>query len=203
MRGTAETTLTGVENLADYQAMAASTIEECDRLLSLINTMLDISEAEAGVVKLKPIDFDLAKVVRDVCDLFRPVAEDKEVLIREEAPDGCALRADREKIQRSLANLLDNAIKYTPAKGSVTVLLRDAGPQFLISVKDTGIGISAQDLPHIFERFFRSEASRSQPGNGLGLSLARALVRAHGGEISVESALAQGSTFVLSLPKVQ
>ena len=201
IRGCAETTLTGSENLADYRAMTASTIEECDHLLALINTTLDISEAEAGVVKLKPADFDLAKVVRDMCDLFRPVAEDKAVLIREEIPAGCQVRADREKIQRSLANLLDNAIKYSRANGSVAVSLREAEAHVLISVKDTGIGISSQDLPHIFERFYRSEASRSEPGNGLGLSLARALVRAHGGDITVESVPGAGSTFVVALPK--
>jgi signal transduction histidine kinase len=201
IRGGAETTLTGSENLADYKSMTASTIEECDHLLTLINTTLDISEAEAGVVKLKPADFDLAKVVRDMCDLFRPVAEDKVVAIREEIPAACQVRADREKIQRSLANLLDNAIKYSHANGSVTVVLREAETHILITVKDTGIGISSQDLPRIFERFYRSDASRSEPGNGLGLSLARALVRAHGGDITVESVLGAGSTFVVALPR--
>jgi len=201
IRGGAETTLTGSEDIADYKSMAASTVEECDQLLGLINTMLDISEAEAGVVKLKPAELNLAKTVGDVCDLFRPVAEDKAVVIREEVPEVCRVRGDREKIQRSLANLLDNAIKYSHPKGSVTVSLREEGTTALISVKDTGSGISPQDMPHIFERFYRSDTSRSEPGNGLGLSLARALVRAHGGDISVESAPGAGSTFVLALPK--
>ena len=104
-------------------------------------------------------------------------------------------------IQRMLSNLLDNAIKYTPSGGTVTVSLPEKDAQVLVSVKDTGCGISPSDLPRIFERFYRCDQSRSQAGIGLGLSLARAIARAHGGEITATSIPNQGSTFTATLPK--
>ena len=100
-----------------------------------------------------------------------------------------------------LSNLLDNAIKYTPSGGSVNVSLSEDDAQVVVSVKDTGCGISPDDLPRIFERFYRCDQSRSQAGIGLGLSLARAIARAHGGDITATSTLHQGSTFTVTLPK--
>jgi signal transduction histidine kinase len=105
-------------------------------------------------------------------------------------------------VQRMVANLIDNAIKYTPAGGQVEVTVSsDQRHSVLLSVKDNGIGISAKDLPHIFERFYRCDPSRSQAGTGLGLSFARAVARAHGGDITVTSTLNQGSTFTVRLPQ--
>ena len=104
-------------------------------------------------------------------------------------------------IQRMISNLLDNAIKYTPSGGSVTVFMNENNTQVVVSVKDTGCGISSNDLPHIFERFYRCDQSRSQSGIGLGLSLARAIARAHGGDITADSLPNQGSTFTITLPK--
>jgi signal transduction histidine kinase len=104
-------------------------------------------------------------------------------------------------IQRMLSNLLDNAIKYTPPGGSVSVSVAEKDGQIVVSVKDTGMGISPKDLPHIFERFYRCDESRSQTGIGLGLSLARAIARGHGGDITTTSNPNQGSTFTITLPK--
>jgi signal transduction histidine kinase len=104
-------------------------------------------------------------------------------------------------IQRLLSNLMDNAIKYTSAGGQVEVSLSlSEGQSATLTVKDTGIGISAEDLPHIFERFYRGDQSRSESGTGLGLSLARAIARAHGGDITVKSRLHEGSIFAVTLP---
>ena len=104
-------------------------------------------------------------------------------------------------IQRMLSNLFDNAIKYTPSGGSVKVSVSEDDARVVVSVKDTGCGISSSDLPHIFERFYRCDQSRSKAGIGLGLSLARAIARAHGGEITATSTPNQGSTFTVTLPK--
>jgi signal transduction histidine kinase len=129
------------------------------------------------------------------------VAEDKQVTIPTELPGHCSIRGDLQRLQRVVANLLDNALKYIPAGGRVTIKLADEGQQVRLSVADTGIGISADEMARIFERFYRCDRSRTEHGNGLGLSLALAFVRAHGGDITVNSTLAQGSTFIAVLPR--
>jgi signal transduction histidine kinase len=194
-------TLTTGKALSEYETMAASTIEECDRLLDMINTMLMISKAESGVAQLSHEEIDLEGLVRKACELFEPMAEDKGVSLSCHGPDWGRVIGDTRLIQRMLSNLLDNAIKYTPSGGSVNVSLSEDDAQVVVSVKDTGCGISPDDLPRIFERFYRCDQSRSQAGIGLGLSLARAIARAHGGDITATSTLNQGSTFTVTLPK--
>ncbi|MDA8324869.1 MAG: ATP-binding protein [Nitrospiraceae bacterium] len=201
IRGIAEMTLTGEGTTNEYEAMAASIIEECDRLLGIINTMLDISEAEAGVSKLTVEDIDISQLIKDACELFAPVAEDKDVSIAIKAADCLRVSGDKQKLQRMLANLLDNAIKYTTAGGFVTLSVSGDNAHVVISVNDTGSGISGRDLSRIFERFYRGDQSRFQPGSGLGLSLSRAIVLAHGGDISVASLPGKGSTFTITLPR--
>ncbi|HXX36500.1 MAG TPA: ATP-binding protein [Thermodesulfobacteriota bacterium] len=201
IRGIAEVTLTTGKSLNEYEAMAASTVEECDRLLDMINTMLMISKTEAGVDGLVQEEIDLTSLVRKACELFEPAAEDKGVILRCDVSSGSRLTGDTRMIQRMLSNLLDNAIKYTPPEGSVSLSLSENGREIAVSIKDTGVGLSPTELPRIFERFYRCDQSRSQAGIGLGLSLARAVARAHGGEITVMSAPNQGSTFTVTLPK--
>jgi heavy metal sensor kinase len=201
IRGMAEIALTTAKSPADYEAMAASAIEECDRLLSIINTMLMISKTEAGVEKPSREKIDLANLVREACELFETTAEDRGLTLSCDIPERCVITGDDRMIQRLLSNLLDNAIKYTSAGGSVKVSLSESeGRGATLTVKDTGAGISAGDLPRIFERFYRGDRSRSESGTGLGLSLARAIARAHGGEITVDSRLHEGSVFTVTLP---
>lgn len=201
IRGTAEVALTSGKSLNDYENLAATTIEECDRLLEMINTMLMISKAEAGVEGLSREEIDLTRFVREACELFQPSAEDQGVALSCHLPEGSRLSGDARMIQRMISNLLDNAIKYTPPGGSVAVSLAEEKARVLVSVKDTGCGISPSDLPRIFDRFYRGDQSRSKPGFGLGLSLARAIARAHGGDITAASTPGQGSTFTAALPK--
>ncbi len=202
LRGSAEVALTTDAPLEEYRIMAADTIEECDRLLDTINAMLVISRTEAGVGELQMEDLDAAEVVREACDLFQPLAEEGGVSLACRVPYSCPSRGDVGMIQRMVANLVDNAVKYTPSGGAVDVAVKEKNRNLVsIAVKDTGIGISQEDLPRIFERFYRSDPSRSQAGAGLGLSLARAVARAHGGEIYVTSAPGKGSMFAVILPK--
>jgi signal transduction histidine kinase len=183
--------------------MAASAIEECDRLLGMINTMLMISKTEAGVERPAREKMDLAVLAREACELFGTMAEDKGVSLSCNASGQLDICGDTRMIQRVIANLLDNAIKYTGAGGTVVVSVSENGEgAAVIAVKDTGIGISARDLPRIFERFYRCDQSRSVAGTGLGLSLARAIARAHGGEVMAASRPGEGSTFTLTLPKL-
>jgi heavy metal sensor kinase len=202
IRGIAEVTLTHGKFMGEYENMAASTIEECDRLLDMINTMLMISKTESGVDTLSREEIDLEGLVREACALFEPTAEDKGVTLSYDVPSKSHLVGDNRMIQRMLSNLLDNAIKYTPSGGTVTVSVSENDERnVVIMIKDTGIGISPDDLPRIFERFYRCDESRSKPGIGLGLSLARAIARAHGGDITVTSHLNEESTFAITLPK--
>ena len=202
IRGTAEVSLTSGSSMKEYESMAAGTIEECDRLLDMINTMLIISRTEAGVNQLDCQQLDVTKLVRDACDIFQAPAEDKRLSMVCNENDNISIYGDMRLIQRMVANLLDNAIKYTPANGRIDVTVSAVGDQTAqITVKDNGLGISGKDLEHIFERFYRCDPSRSQAGTGLGLSFARAAARAHGGDIAVTSEIDTGSTFIVILPK--
>ena len=201
IRGISEVSLTTDASNKEYESMAASTIEECDRLLDMINTMLVISKTEAGVNKLDTHKMDIAAVVRDACELFQAPAEDKELRLICEVTGNISISGDNRLIQRMIANLLDNAIKYTPNGGSVDVAVNPVSNDAVeITIKDTGIGISEKDMARIFERFYRCDPSRSEAGIGLGLSFARAIARAHGGDITVTSQPNQGSLFTVFLP---
>jgi heavy metal sensor kinase len=199
IRGLAEVTLTGGD-LEEYKNMAASSIEECDRLLHMINTMLTISRTEAGVDPKQFQAVDLAELVRDACALFQPLAEDKGVGLQGAANGTCRVQGHAPMLQRLLANLIDNAIKYTPAGGSVRVGATCDQGVARLTVQDDGVGVTPEDHARVFERFFRGDQSRSQGGAGLGLSLARAIARSHGGDILLESQTGQGSLFTVRLP---
>lgn len=202
IRGMAETTLTGRQTLSEYQEMTGNIIEESDNLIGMINTTLEIAETESRNVKISNNRVDINTIVKDAYDLFQPVAENKCINFDIDVPNESLLTSgDISLLQRAIANLIDNAIKYTPDGGKVHLLTKAAGTHIIIEIADTGVGISEKDLPHIFERFYRVDRSRSNPGNGLGLSLANAIIRAHEGEIDVKSFIGKGTTFQIFLPR--
>ena len=201
IRGIAEMTITSTRDNQDYELMAGSVVEECDRLLGMINMILDISEAKAGLSKLNVSRIDVSRIMEETCELFRPVAENRDIRIVKRFTENTISNVDNQKLQRVASNLMDNALKYTPPGGTVIVTVEGDETEVRISVNDSGIGISQDDLPHIFRRFYRCDRSRSQPGTGLGLSWARAIIQAHGGHISVKSILNESSTFIVTLPK--
>ena len=205
IRGMAEISLSDSSGGGDELTLAGSTIEECDRLLDMINTMLMISKTDAGVGDLTMEPVNMADVVRSAAALFAPLAEDKELFLTCEIPEPLMVEGDLKMLQRAVANLVDNAIKYTPASGNIDIRgFCDKGIEKIsISIKDTGLGIGRGDLPKIFNRFFRCDQSRAVGGSGLGLSLARAIAHEHGGEIDVESTLGKGSVFTFCLPSMQ
>ena len=143
---------------------------------------------------------NLSDIIEDACSLLEASAQEKGLALRCQIIDRIDLDGDLRLLQRMVANLIDNAIKYTD-NGSIELVLRktDAG-NAEISISDTGVGISVQDQPYIFDRFYRCDPSRSQTGAGLGLSFARAVARAHGGEIVVASRPSKGTTFIVNLP---
>lgn len=199
IRGLAEAELNSGKSCEESNQLAAGTVEECDNLLQMINTMLEISEIEAGIRVMSMADVDLSQLVGEAVDLFRPIADGKGIRLVSDVSDPLSIRGNVHGLQRIIVNLLDNAIKYTPAGGTVSVSLKSNGEQVDLVVRDTGIGISEEDLPLVFNRLYRCDSSRSQPGFGLGLSLASAVARAHGGRISAESRPGEGSTFTVML----
>lgn len=201
IRGLAEAAVMDQTLCGEGAELAGSIVEECDRLMQLINTVLDIAETEAGVQGLQVQDVDLTQLAAEAADLFAGVAEDKGITLATKATHQLVARGDRRRLQRALANLVDNALKYTPPGGRVTIGIESRGPMAEIAVTDTGPGIAATDLPHLFERFYRGDRARHLPGNGLGLALALAVARAHGGDIAVRTSTG-GSTFTVRLPAV-
>ena len=201
IRGMTETTLTGQQNLSEYRETAGHIVEECDSLVSMVNTMLEIAESDAGVITIIPETVDISHMIHDVADLFLPVAEDKSIDIQIELPlEPIQVTGDKSRLQRALANLLDNALKYTSQKNQITLSALAYDTYVCICVLDTGIGISEEDQKHIFDRFFRGDPSRSTPGNGLGLSLVKSIALLHHGDIQVTSVIGKGSCFQLTLP---
>jgi two-component system, chemotaxis family, CheB/CheR fusion protein len=173
----------------------------------LIDDLLDVSRITRGQLRMQMREMDLAPVVRDAVDAIAPTAQTKGVTLKADlSSNGGVVRADAVRLRQIIWNLLTNAVKFTPAKGAVQVALRDVDGAVDIQVKDTGRGISADFLPHVFERFRQADGSstRTQGGIGLGLSIAKELVELHGGTITAESAgLARGATFTVRLPLVQ
>jgi len=184
-----------------YRTMAANTIEESDHLLDMINTMLVISRAEAGEAEFEYEPVDLSAMIIDAWDLFVPLAEDKQIVFTQQVDNGVWIQGDAGMLQRAFANLIDNAIKYTPEKGQVHLTLETCGKELVeFRVKDSGPGIDPQNHQKIFERFFREESSRTTPGTGLGLSLAKTIIEQHSGTISVQTSENAGSLFTVTLP---
>ena len=200
IRGIAEMTLMGKESISEYNEMAASTIEECDKLIEIINTMMDITETEAGVNQFKSEPIDIVKLVLSACDLFDPIAKEKEIQLITVLPEKLTISGDRSKMQRLITNLLENAIKFNKVGGTVTISVKQENQLVNIQIEDTGVGIPEEELPHIFERFYRCDRSRSLAGIGLGLSLAKVIARAFNGDIRVKSAIDRGSSFSVTLP---
>ena len=200
LRGTAELALASPPNLEHYREALADCVEESDRVLVMLNTLMDISEAESGTLQLRREPVTLADVLARAVDLYRDVAEAKGVALSSDAPPDIVVVADRTRLEQVAANLIDNALKYTPPGGRVDVEVRRAADAAILRVRDTGAGIPPDELPRIFDRLFRGDTSRAERGLGLGLSLVKAIVEAHGGTVDVVSEPGQGSTFTVTLP---
>ena len=182
--------------------LAAGVAEETSSMLELINTMLDLSQTGARIERSPRTDVDLAAIVRQMTEFYASVAEDKRVAFVLDLPEGEIVRsAHKAKLQQLVGNLLDNAVKFTPAGGTVSVTLSKEPETGLarLAVSDTGIGISEADQPNLFKRFWRSDASRSLPGNGLGLAVVKAIVTSYGGSVTCTSRPGVGTTFVVKL----
>jgi signal transduction histidine kinase len=200
LRGNAELALASPPDLERYRDALALCVEESDRVLVMLNTLMDISEAESGVMQLRREPVRLADMVERAVDLYRDVADAKGVALDVATGDDAIVSGDRTRLEQVAANLIDNAVKYTPVGGRIDVDVRADNGQAVLRVHDTGPGIPADELPRIWTRLFRGDASRAERGLGLGLSLVKAIVEAHGGTVAVESEPGNGSTFTAWLP---
>jgi len=176
--------------------------QESDRLAQLIEGLLEISRLESGRTVLAPGRVDLCRLVEKAAVALRPVADRKDVQIETLVdPRLPAIEADASKIESVVTNLANNAVKFTEPGGAVRISAEQRGPLAVIGVSDTGMGIPPEDLPHIFERFYRVGATALKvPGTGLGLAIVKKIVDMHGGSIEVHSRLGEGTTFTVLLP---
>ncbi len=201
IRGISETTMTGEQDIDSYQEMAGIVVEECDRLVGMINVMLEIAMTEASIPGARREEVDMVDLLKNAHEIFLTIAEDKGVSLGiRTGLEHFMIRGDLPQLQRMISNLLDNAIKFTPRGGEVIISLENNEDQVVISVRDTGIGIPEQEQQKIFDKFYRCDQNRSKPGNGLGLSHVRAIVRAHGGNITIKSSPDKGSVFMVTIP---
>ena len=175
LRGIAEMGLKTSDPVA-REALAES-IEESDRVLTMLRTLLDVSEAEAGVMKLEKSKSDIAQLLEEACELYEFVAEEKKITLEKHFEPNCTAEIDPIRLRQTFANLLDNAIKYTDNGGKVTVRCARTPDKIRVEVQDSGMGIAPEEINRIWDRLFRGDRSRSQKGLGLGLSLVRAIVR--------------------------
>jgi signal transduction histidine kinase len=200
LRGTAEMALAAPADPERYREALADCVEETDRVLVMLNTLMDISEAESGAMHLRREPVSLRAIVERALELYRDVADAKGVTLAAGALDDVVVTADRTRLEQVAANLIDNAVKYTPSGGHVEVDVAHTGKRATLRIRDSGPGIPSDELPRIFDRLFRGDRSRAERGLGLGLSLVKAIVQAHGGTVEVESEGGRGSTFTVSLP---
>ena len=205
------TPLTRLRTAAEFAAMGGELkrplpemlFEQSSDMLELINTMLEISQTGCQLDRTPREDIDLCAFLRETADLYSTVLDDQGLTLTFKIPDAPVIfSGHRGRLQRLLGNLLDNAIKFTPRGGTIALVLERTQDAVVLRVTDTGCGIAPADLPHVFRRFWRSDVSRSLPGNGLGLALAKAIVTSYAGNITCDSTLGQGTTFTISLPCV-
>jgi signal transduction histidine kinase len=199
LRARAESALAAAGDPAASREALATCVEEADKVMALLTTLMDISEAEAGTMKLARSAVPVDDIFRDTIDLYEDTAEERGIRLAAEPAPALTVDADRQRVRQVFANLVDNALKFTPAGGSVT-LSAQPGPDDTVGilVRDTGRGIPAADVPRIWDRLYRGDVTHEH-SLGLGLSLVRAIVAAHGGRAEVESDMGRGSTFRITL----
>jgi signal transduction histidine kinase len=199
LRGIAELALQNEDPSAAREALA-DCAEESERVIQMLRSLMDITEAEAGMMKLDRRRTDLAQLVADAVELYEHVAAEKQIAVENQVTGPCEAEVDPARLRQVIANLLDNALKYTPTFGAVVLKIERAPGHVALLVSDTGPGVPAEDQPRIWTRLYRGDKSRTARGVGLGLSLVKAIVEAHGGSVRVESREGCGATFRVTLP---
>ena len=186
----------------DVRETIGSALEETHRLAKIVESLLAISRLEAGEARVQPMRLNFAELARTTADQMKLLAEEKHISMTCDGTDPVEVDADPSRLKQVVVNLLDNAIKYTHEGGNISIFITRRDEHAVLEVADSGLGISADDLPHVFERFYRADKARSRQmgGTGLGLSIVRSICLAHGGQVTVNSTEGRGSLFRVELP---
>ena len=202
MRGEAEVALLRNNSAEELRRVLRSNLEEINRITAIVNDLLTVAQGEAGALEVRRETVQLSDLAGSIVETVQVLAEDKEVKLEASIEPGVNVTGDSLRLSQLMLNLLDNAIKHSSPGQTVHMILEKNGGGPTLRVEDTGCGIAEKDIPHIFDRFFRTDRSRSRqvPGSGLGLSISKWIVDAHGGSIEVASKLGSGSTFTVHLP---
>jgi heavy metal sensor kinase len=202
LRGETEVALLEAHSIEEYRRLLASQLEEFDKLTRMINDLLVLANAEAGEIRWAEQTVDLSVLAASLTEQLEPVAASKDIELKTAVEPNICVCGDASWLERVVLNLLDNSIKFTPNGGQIRVSVASENGHAILRVEDKGMGISREALPHVFDRFYRAEPSRSKriPGVGLGLAIARWIVEKHRGGISVESQPGQGTCFTVYLP---
>src|SRR6266542_2183442 len=198
MMGEAQVALTRDRAAAEYRETIESAIGECERLSGIVDNLLFVARADAAREPVARKRFDARAAVEKIAAFYETIAEDRHVAIN--CSGEGEVYADPDLFERALANLLDNALRFTPENGSIQITLSDHEADFEVAVSDSGCGIAPEHLPRVFDRFYRAESSRSSDGAGLGLALVKSIVDLHGGSATIQSEIGSGTAVTLRFP---
>jgi heavy metal sensor kinase len=200
LKGQTELSLRRLRSEEEYRKVLESNLEEIQRMEKIVERLLFLSRADRGEIQLNYTAINLNALINQVCSQFQVLAREKNIQLRSDGNGSIPLMGDEILIRELLLNLVQNAMTYTPAGGEVLLSLEKDEGQIKISVSDTGCGISENEIPHIFDRFYQVDKSRSSQGSGLGLSICKWIAQAHQGKITVDSTVGRGSRFTVHLP---
>ncbi len=200
LKGELEVTLKRIRSTQEYETTLQSSLEEVNHLAGMVENLLTLARFDAKTTTLQAVVLDLNLLLRDAVEAIQVLAVQKDISIQLNSAHTVEIIGDKHQLKRLILNILDNAIKYTPPGGKISIDLRQQKNTADIDITDSGIGIPEGELPHIFDRFYRIDKSRSSIGFGLGLSIAQSIAVAHGGRIYARANVPQGTTFTISLP---
>jgi heavy metal sensor kinase len=203
IRGEADVALSTDRSAAEYRESLAIILDESRRLSRLVDDLLNLARADAGSVRLQVREFYFNDLLAECCRSMQALAAAREIRLECRCAEDVSFHGDEELLRRLVINLLDNAVRYTPKGGRVTAVLEAQGPEVRVRVADTGMGIAAEAVPHVFERFYRADKARSRQdgGFGLGLAIVQWIAESHKGSVDLATRPGEGSTFTVTLPR--
>ncbi len=201
IKGSFEVVLNKKREEGEYEQTIKNSISEINRMSLTLNNVLDLAWSETRSEQNKPVKVNLTEVMEEMCDIAEKMAMQKRITIQTDIGKNIFVLGFKDKLGKAMLNIIENAVKYNREGGRINLTLQAGDKMAQVIVEDTGKGITADDIPHIFDRFYRGGAGDKILGNGLGLAIAKSIVNLHGGEIKVESKVNQGTTFTVSFPQ--